>query len=464
VPILALTLAGCISQSAPIAPSMLPSVEVPRLRFAPEVALPQDGFGAEPSVAVLPDGTVFVVSTSFGEDRPNMVQGAGWLWRSKDTGATWDKLRGPEHSGRPGLSFCSCDSDVATSPDGWVYYSDGWVDGQYVGAGGLGYYASAGSYLVERSSDGGSTWTSAPVTTLDGTTGIDRQWLLAGADGFLMLAYSWQRAPVYATGLGGDATSDVVPRGNALRAVLSADHGATWSAPVDVVAAETGHFHFIGHPRRMPDGGMVLPYADHAFPGNASSVALAVSRDGGKTWRSLPVAPEPDGIKTFWPVQGDVDAAGHIVLAWSAVHAGNHTLRAAESGDGGATWVPILEPMNGTQLFPWVAARDGEVAIAWYGSEATGEPMDAPGPSAWRGVVALRRAPGEPFVLGPMRDTPLKEGPLCPYGGSCPKDRELLDFPGLAYLPDGALLAAFAFSEPGDGQPRGHVAVARLLG
>jgi hypothetical protein len=46
---------------------------------------------------------------------------------------------------------------------------------------------------------------------------------------------------------------------------------------------------------------------------------------------------------------------------------------------------------------------------------------------------------------------PVKVGAMCPRGAACPADRELLDYPSLAYGPDGALHVAFATSRELEG-------------
>jgi hypothetical protein len=132
--------------------------------------------GAEPNLAFLEDGTVFVTAPAFRNGKANLHEGAAYLWRSTDQGASWDVLRSPSAQGP--LSFCTCDADVVTSPDGWVYYTDWWIT------------PAGQNFVVEASGDGGATWQSTPLTTTD-TRRMDRQWLIAGEDGFVGLFYSY---------------------------------------------------------------------------------------------------------------------------------------------------------------------------------------------------------------------------------------------------------------------------------
>ncbi|MFP5360891.1 MAG: hypothetical protein ACLGHM_10390, partial [Actinomycetes bacterium] len=101
---------------------------------------------------------------------------------------------------------------------------------------------------------------------------------------------------------------------------------------------------------------------------------------------------------------------------------------------------------------------DGRVAVSWYGSDATGEPSEAPEGTEWRLFVA-ERVDGAWSVA---TSEPVKVGPMCGKGAACPSDRELLDYAGIAYGPDGRLHATFATSREVNGAKAGlvHYAVA----
>ena len=145
--------ATCCIPDDPDRPGASPPPEsLPRrVPFALPVELPIVGsIGAgEPNIAVLPDGTLFVTSPTGLQMKPNALEGAAYLWRSTDGGATWETLRGPETSPVGLGAFCSCDADVIASPDGTIYFSDWWN----------------GNYMVEASTDGGGSWSSAPFVT-----------------------------------------------------------------------------------------------------------------------------------------------------------------------------------------------------------------------------------------------------------------------------------------------------------
>ena len=456
------------------------------LAFGEAAAMEQPTGGAEPNVAVTADGRLFITAVAGSQERPNALEGAAWLWRSTDDGTTWETLRAPVRETPLGTGvpqtrkpFGSSDADVVASDDGWVYYSDWWNWGSPVLVPMPGAPAPApgnplpvspnsrfGSYMVERSGDGGDTWDSVPITTLDTVGGIDRQWLVPGKDGYLGVYYAYFHGVQNTVrGLG-----DLYGRADgvmSIQAVHSFDHGATWSRPTTVVEPVAGRGYQIAHPWVHPAGAIVMPYGD-VYPGSdfwrmRSHVRLAVSLDNGTSWATHTVAEVPEGFDNLWAVQGAVDAAGAIHVAWAARTGANMTLFHAESRDLGITWTePLALRAEGLNFLPWVAVRgDGEVAIAWYGGDSTGKPEEAPEDAEWFAYVAHRAAPGAPWRLGLANgDAPVKIGPMCPKGAACTGDRELLDYPSLAFDADGNLHVAYATSREVNGVKAGLVTYA----
>lgn len=460
-----LTLAGCASPTADVAAADVPAPEegvavvaraaplpdapaaqanataappapLERVPFGLPVDLPLAGGigGGEPNIAALPDGTLFVTAPTGLQMQPNAVNGAAYLWRSRDGGATWETLREPRGSPVGFGAFCSCDADVVTSPDGWVYYSDWWN----------------GGYLVEASDDGGDTWSPMPFTTREAAVliNVDRQWLVAGDDGLVGLFYAHFSAVDVPVPL------PVADLATGIHAVFSRDHGATWGEPVVVLDPEAGHAFQIAHPRIMPDGTMVMPYGyvdigDGGFWRDESMVKLAVSTDGA-SWEHVDVAEVPEGFDNLWAVQADVDASGAIHVAWSArVDDDIMATWVATSRDAGATWTePLALRAEGLNFLPWVAAfGGGTVAVGWYGGNATGDPTEAD--DEWFAYVAESHDGGNTFVVHRVSDEPVKVGSLCPKGASCDGDRELLDYVSMVYDATGALHYAYARSDDG---------------
>lgn len=464
-------LAGCVVPGGEVDPASL-ALE-PALALAPAHAMDQPTGGAEPNIAILPDGTIFITAVAGSQERPNHEQGAAWLWRSTDDGATWETLRAPSRDTPLGTvpgtrrPFGSSDADVVASPDGWVYYTDWWNWGAPVTSPvplplPVSPFSRYGSYLVERSSDGGETWESTPITTLDSFGGVDRQWLVAGEDGWVGLFYA------YFHGVNPTRSPDEIdPSGatSSIMAVYSTDHGATWSDPAPVVGPQGDAFSQIAHPRLNADGLLWMP---HAYTANGETywtdpgeVRVAISDDLGGTWTDVKVADVPGGFDNLWAVQGDAQPDGTMHVAWAARTGDNMTVFHSASRDRGATWSePDALRAEGINFLPWVAAREGEVAVSWYGSDATGEAVEAPEETEWSLYVSLLLENGWTTT---RTAEPVKVGPMCAKGSACPSDRELLDYSGIAYAPDGTLHTTFATSREVAGVKAGLVNHAPLL-
>jgi hypothetical protein len=463
VPLLALTLAGCVTTSEPLGSNLLPGAGG-ALAFLDDVAMEQDSFGAEPNMAILPDGTIFITAVAGSQERPNAMTGTSWLWRSPDGGETWETLRSPVRETPLGTlpmtrrPFGSSDADVVTSPDGWVYYSDWWNWGSPVAVGGR-----YGSYLVERSNDGGNTWESSPVTTLDSLGGIDRQWLVAKDGGYVGLFYAYFHGQQNTLATLGDLHG----RGSfvmSIQMVRSNDHGATWSSPITVVEPIPDRAYQIAHPTVLADGTLAMPYADVGpgtdFWNSPGTVRVMLSRNDGTTWFPRTVAAVPEGFDNLWAVQGAADAQGNLFVAWAARTGPTMTVFVSRSSDQGATWTePFALRAAGLNFLPWVAARgDGQAAVGWYGGDAQGDPLEAPEDHPWFAYAAETRDGGATWSLARVSEEPVKLGPLCPRGAACgANNRELLDYVSLAYDPEGRLHYGFARSQELDGAKAGFV-------
>ncbi|HJQ93235.1 MAG TPA: sialidase family protein, partial [Candidatus Thermoplasmatota archaeon] len=298
---------------------------------------------------------------------------------------------------------------------------------------------------------------------------MDRQWLIAGADGFVALFYSFfaptpagsPPVPVPVFGLDREARS--------IEAVYSHDHGETWSEPTSVVPA--GDRYQIAHPRMLPDGTLWMPYGavppagDTPYWRAPSEVRVAVSADQGATWRHSLVAAAPEGFDNLWAVQGATDpTTGLSFVAWSARIDDNHTaLWLASSADLQAWSAPYAVDGLGINVLPWVDANAGRLTVGWYGTAATGEPTEVRGDAGWYALAAEWNATdrnGQPnattMPIAYVSLQPVKSGPLCPRGAACEGDRELLDYVSMVYAPDGRVHYAFARSE--GGQAFVHVA------
>lgn len=432
-------------------------------RFGPEVAMEQDSMGAEPNLAILPDGTLFITAVAGSQDEPNAREGAAWLWRSQDGGESWETLRAPTRDsplGTPSAPntrrpFGSSDADVAASSDGWIYYTDWWNWGAPVTTAGtpLPGVPRAGNYLVEASSDGGETWAVASVTGPDATN-IDRQWLVPAENEFLGLAYNWYNDArnFAATPLG--------PGGSELRIVVSRDHGASWSGPFTVAPVGPDVGYVIAKPFLVRNGttsglgGTILfPYFELPWSANLSAPAtlkVAQSTDG-ESWTSSVVA-EDVVMETIWPLQGAAWGDGRASLVWNARDGEGISLFVSHLGaisDDATSWsAPERVVTGGTTFLPWAAGTpSGRFAVAAYFSNATGAWADAANDTEWRlGVWETATPLANGSYQRVFASEVVKVGPLCPEGAACPANRELLDYVAVAYGPDDRLHASWARS------------------
>ena len=74
----ALLLSGCATPGAGLDPQdALPSAPA----LGPSIAMDQPTGGAEPNLAIAPDGTLWITAVAGSQERPNHERGAAWLWR-----------------------------------------------------------------------------------------------------------------------------------------------------------------------------------------------------------------------------------------------------------------------------------------------------------------------------------------------------------------------------------------------
>ncbi|MEM7479902.1 MAG: sialidase family protein [Acidobacteriota bacterium] len=298
----------------------------------------------EPAVAVAPDeeGVVHQLTTrygtSFGTPDPAVV-----ARRSLDSGWTWQADALLEAA-----PVTQNDPQVITASGGWVFAA--WIEGFEPGV------------KVVRSSDSGVTW-SAPITILQAGKPpdfSDKPILVASADG--------QRVWVaFNASDGWVASSD--------------DFGASFGVPHRTSA--DGRYWFHNGGAVALDGAVWFTAVDYSqdYSGD-SNIRLVTSPDGEPPWQT----PTLDTSRELPPCTWDpgcpegflgptsavaVDAAGRIVVAYSAARVPNGTLHlyTRRSTDGGATWSPPVEISagRGHHTFPALAAGPvpGDFRLAW---------------------------------------------------------------------------------------------------
>jgi hypothetical protein len=150
----------------------------------------------------------------------------------------------------------------------------------------------------------------------------------------------------------------------------------------------------------------------------------------------------------------------------SGQNSGPSTVYLASSSDGGKTWTKPIDvsahvPGLKTNVFPWVAAGSrGRVDIVWYGTHTLGKcPKQPCGPSAIHGrwsvymtqtlnaVSSSAKANPHPaFTSTKVNEYSPHFGAICTMGLGCSTggDRGLLDFLQVQVAPNGAAYVVWA--------------------
>lgn len=397
--------------------------------------------GAEASIGVLADGTMF-------------VNGMDLLWRSRDQGRTWDiahDFQGP---------FAPFVQDQWSTSDPMLH-----IDPETERLFLLQMYPDTRCLYLATSDDAGETWTD------DGP--------LAAAPGFGSCGpIPWDDHPKIVTApLGPDSPPGVMTQGYPRIVVVCAnkvaevgptvlgtwcmtsyDGGRTFAHEVQAVPPAASCSGINGPPSVAPDGTLVVPVGGLA--GVASNCprtpGVAVSRDNGLTWevRWMPGEHVNSGIDPDIAFTPD----GTAYLVYTGPDSRTYLTR---SPDQFQTWDgPWLLSPPGAVIDVFgvlVAGDDGRVSVAFLSTpseqEDLGIPVDSsearPG-TMWHLWVATSidaASPAPTFVLQQVtpREDPVQVGCVWLRGGSGgPQQcRNLLDFIDMALLPDGRYVVAF---------------------
>jgi hypothetical protein len=332
---------------------------------------------------------------------------------SKDGGQTWTNVHPPHGSYR----FLT-DPALAFDADGHLYWSNVASHDSVGGA------FSDVSVIVERSDDGGITWTD-PVTVAKGNGTVsnggsnalfnDKDWIAVDR------GTSAYRGSVYVTWARQQYRQDVQTE-SPIYFVRSRDGAVTWTSGTEISGSSplcsgqgaTGpttrcdqNDAGFSTPIVAPDGTIYVAFLNHEAQGASlrDQVLLVRSSDGGDSWSD----PRPivglihdgsgdypsnwRGDSTLTGCQFRIFAAGNLTMSTAKGNAGQlyyvyaenldpgatarTNIMATTSVDGGATWsAPTLVSSSASdQIFPWAAAGpDGRLRVGYVDRARTAPP------------------------------------------------------------------------------------------
>jgi photosystem II stability/assembly factor-like uncharacterized protein len=357
-----------------------------------KVRLAATGFnGAEPTIGVAKDGTIFTSGP-----------GASIL-RSKDDGKTWQNVNSPIVGPRVSL-------------DPWIWL-DPWTDRVF----------NAPLYVActwaAWSDDLGEKWDANPITGC-GLPAHDHQKLTSGPPAQGVQTRGYKNVVYYAYNsfrMEGSWVSRSLDGGRTYEVgqmVLPRDCHSGVNGPIAVAA----------------DGTAILPKAA------CEGVRVGVTHDSGKTWKAVDL-PTSAGVARKLAYNPDVafDTEGNAYLVWQGKDA---LLYLSVSRDRGLTWSePIRASPPGitsTIYSVVVAGSPGRIAIGYLGTDADSskwkspEAQDADDKARWNLLMtystnALDADPTFTTVRVTPEDDPVQIGCVWLSGGSSPC-RNMLDF------------------------------------
>jgi autonomous glycyl radical cofactor GrcA len=181
-------------------------------------------------------------------------------------------------------------------------------------------------------------------------------------------------------------------------------------------------------------------------------VYMAVSTDGGMTFKDVPVYVNPDPAVEYGHqfVNVSVDKAGNVY----AVYTDDHHVYYSFSTDHGQTWSGpyLISGTSGTQIMPWSSAVGaGKLDVVYYNTsyyDGVNTPDNYPMKAAWYvGFAQNVKALTPKSAWSRQNVSPVVHyGGVCEAGVTCTGNRDLFDDFGVAASPTTGL-ASIVYSD-----------------
>jgi hypothetical protein len=413
----------------------------------PAVGIPSSGTGGEvgpPTITrvtgKLPFSPATVVDGQRTEGEPldtfdkngNLWESGPWgtttqnsfIHRSTDNGLEFhvDSPAGLRPDPGPGGG----DTDIVSDDQGYDYFVD------------LEALVNLGTSV---SNDNGNNWRKNPAAVQN--SAVDRQWYAvdngttsAASDNTIFLAFHESAVGTFIYSSPGstgstDAVGGLVWQNSSANAPLPLATDATCAQPRFDPLKRNLYY-------ACNEGDHVRLTIGHVAPGQRTGIKYHNV--------ALPTSPGGGGPGHLFPALA-VDKGGNVYAAW--IDEADNNVYYSSSTNQGETWTSPVQansPPSVTNEFLWAqAGAAGTLALAWYGTDAVGQPDDFPswyndpvGSTAykwWGYVGVITKATSTSATIAQQRFTekPMHYGQICNQGIGCTLsdgDRTMADFFG----------------------------------
>lgn len=394
-------------------------------------------FNPEPIAPLASDASVTASRVSFSGEPVVLVDQAGkWVWVGDFEGV---------HRSTNGVKWAT--TKPAQAPGGFI---DGFALAQDAFDGALYASSTTGQWIaVDKSTDGGISWTQVNRFASIGLPFADRPWIVTGpAPNEVTLVYNGNGGEgcMHSTDGGvtflPGSTGDVPPNaGNVARD----DFGNTY------YALDTTIFMWAG-PNACPVH----------MPGQPFAARKALPPSGAQILTQLAV---PAGT-------GTNANGGHVYVAVPTAGNGEMVIRATASMRTTAPdpikTIVVSDATMKSNTFGAIAVKpdDSEIAVSWYASNMAGDPSAStyPATATWNVYVAriTNIWSATPTVTTQLVEAGNYHGWYCMNGVTCTSGRDLADYHGVTYGPDGKLHVVWGTETGANGSGQVEVRYANL--